>query len=262
MDLDLTDRVYLVTGGSRGIGRAVAEALAAEGARVAICGRGEEACRATAGELGAGVTGYGADVAGEGEAERLVERVVDEHGRLDGLVNNAGRFGGGPLETLQSAPVHEGVATKVTGALGLVQAALPALRAGDRPAVVNVSGISAQRITPGAAVTALANAGVVALTSYLAHELLTDGIRVNCVIPGYTLTGVWEERAAALGAAEGLTDQAAQAAILERQGMGHARWGTPAEVAANVVWLLSAPAGFVNGISIRVDGGQLPVVDY
>ena len=260
MDLDLQDRAYLVTGGSRGIGLAIARALVAEGARVAICGRDADACADAAAQLGGGVVGLAGDVSTPAGAAGVVEQAVAALGRLDGVVNNAGSFGGGPLAALPRETLESGLATKVSGPLQLVQAALESLRASDRPAVVNISGISAQKITPGAAMTAVSNTGVVALSAYLAHELLPDGIRVNAVIPGYTSTGVWETRAEALASAEGLSLEEAQQAILARQGMGHARWGRPEEIASVVVWLLSGAASFVNGVSLRVDGGQLPVV--
>jgi 3-oxoacyl-[acyl-carrier protein] reductase len=102
---------------------------------------------------------------------------------------------------------------------------------------------------------------VVTLTAYLAHELQPDGIRVNCVIPGYTRTGAWQQRAEAMAAADGISVDEALQVILEGQGMGHARWGRPEEIAAAVVWLLSDAASFVNGVALRVDGGQLPLVD-
>lgn len=261
MDLDLQDRVYLVTGGSRGIGHAVSSALAREGAHVVVCARDAEAAQQAAGAAGDTVTSACADVTDADSVRALVDTIGERHGRLDGIVNNAGRFGGGPLEGLAREGLDAGLATKVTGPLALTQAALGLLRAGDRSAIVNVSGLTALRIIPGAAVTAISNTSVIALTSYLAHELLGDGIRVNCVVPGYTLTGVWEERAAAIASAEGLTQEQARDAILERLGMAHARWGTPEEIAAPIVWLLSGAASFVNGISMRVDGGQLPTVD-
>jgi NAD(P)-dependent dehydrogenase (short-subunit alcohol dehydrogenase family) len=261
MDLDLQDRVYLVTGGSRGIGHAVASALSQEGAHVVVCARDEAAAQEAARVAGATVTSACADVTDAGSVRALVETIGERHGRLDGIVHNAGRFGGGPLEGLPREGLDDGLATKVSGPLGLTQAALGLLRAGDRSAIVSVSGVTAQRIVPGAAVTAIANAGVIALTSYFAHELLPDGIRANCVIPGYTLTGVWEQRAAAIADAEGLSQDEARDAILQRMGMGHARWGRPEEIAAPIVWLLSAASSFVNGISMRVDGGQLPTVD-
>jgi NAD(P)-dependent dehydrogenase (short-subunit alcohol dehydrogenase family) len=261
MDLDLRGRAYVVTGGTRGIGRAVAELLVAEEASVAICGRDAAACGEVAAALGPRAHGIDADVSNGDASARLVEQALARFGRLDGIVNNAGRFGGGPLEALPRELLEDGLATKVVGPIALVQAALPALRESDRPAVVNLSGVTAQNVTPGAAVTAISNAGVVALTSYLARELQPDAIRVNCVIPGYTSTEVWNDRAAALAEREGIDDEAARAAILARQNMGHARWGRPEEIATAIVWLLSGAASFVNGIALRVDGGQLAAVD-
>jgi NAD(P)-dependent dehydrogenase (short-subunit alcohol dehydrogenase family) len=262
MELDLADRVVLVTGGSRGIGRAVAEALLAEGARVAICSRDETACLGAARELGAAVEGFAADVGDDAAVRALVAHVVERFGRLDAVVNNAGRFGGGPVLELSDEALHEGLDTKVAGALRVVRHARPHLRASDRPAVVNVSGITAEKVIPGAAVTAMGNAALLTLTAYLAHELRADGVRVNGVVPGYTLTGVWAERAQALADAEGLSFEEAKQAILDRQGMGHAQWGTAEEIADVIVLLLSRATRFVNGTVLRADGGQLPAVDY
>jgi NAD(P)-dependent dehydrogenase (short-subunit alcohol dehydrogenase family) len=178
------------------------------------------------------------------------------------VVNNAGRFGGGPVLDLSDAALREGLDTKVAAALRVVRHALPHLRAGDRAAVVNVSGITAEMIIPGAGVTAMGNAGLLTLTAYLAHELAADGVRVNAIVPGYTLTGVWRERARALAGEEGLGLEQAEHAILERRGIAHARWGTAEEIADVVVFLLSRAARFVNGTVLRADGGQSPAVDY
>ena len=257
MDLNLLERVILVTGGGRGIGRAIAKACAQEGARVVVVGRGAEACRETVAEMEPGRGDWiTCDISDPAQVRAMVEEVVARHGRLDGVVNNAGRFGGGPIADLTPEALREGVDTKVVGALAVVQAALPALRQSDQARVVNIGGVSAQRVTAGAAVTAIANSGMNTLTAYLARELGPDGINVNCVIPGYILTPPWEARAKALAEAEGLTPDEAQTAILQRQDMGHSRWGQDDEIAWPVVFLLSAQARFINGAAFRVDGGQ------
>jgi NAD(P)-dependent dehydrogenase (short-subunit alcohol dehydrogenase family) len=257
LDLNLVERVILVTGGGRGIGRAIARACVEEGARVVVVGRGAEACRETVDLLEPGRADWiTCDVSDPAQVRAMVQEAVARHGRLDGVVNNAGRFGGGPIAELTAEALREGVDTKVAGALAVVQAALPALRQSDQGRVVNIGGVSAQRVTPGAAVTAIANSGMNTLTAYLARELASDGVNVNCVIPGYTLTPPWVARAQALADREGLTLEAAKAAILERQDMGHSRWGQDQEIAWPVVFLLSAQARFINGAAFRVDGGQ------
>jgi NAD(P)-dependent dehydrogenase (short-subunit alcohol dehydrogenase family) len=259
MDLGLSGRVVLVTGANRGIGRAIARAAAAEGASVVVLGRDADACRDTVAELGNDRSSWVVcDVAQSGpeHVQAMIDEVLARYGRLDAVVNNAGRFGGGPIASLTPEALREGVDTKVVGALAVVQAGLPALRRSDQARVLNVSGVSAQRVTPGAAVTAIANSGMITLTAYLARELIADGVNVNCIIPGYTITGPWIARAQALADAEGLTLEQAQAEILKRQDMGHARWGTDAEIAEPAVFLLSAQARFINGAAFRVDGGQ------
>ena len=260
MELDLRDRVVLVTGGSRGIGRAVAQALVAEGAHVAICSRDAATCLEAADELGA--HGFAADVAEDAAVSAVVAHVIERFGRLDAVVNNAGRFGGGPVIELGDDALDEGLDTKVAGALRVVRHARPHLSTSDRASVVNVSGVTAEMVIPGAAVTAMGNAGLLTLTAYLAHELRADGVRVNAVVPGYTLTGVWADRARALAEAEGLDLEQAKQAILDRRGLGHARWATAEEIADVIVFLLSRAARFVNGTALRVDGGQSPAVDY
>ena len=257
MDLNLNGRVILVTGANRGIGRAIARAVTAEGATAVILGRNAETCRDTVRELGPERSSWvTCDVSDPDQAHDMIDEVVQRHGRLDGVVNNAGRFGGGPIASLTPAALREGLDTKVVGALAVVQAALPALRRSDQARVLNVSGVSAQRVTPGAAVTAMANSGMIALTAYLARELIDDGVNVNCIIPGYTLTDPWIARAQVLADAEGMTLEKAQREILKRQDMGHSRWGLDVEIAEPAAFLLSAQARFINGASFRVDGGQ------
>lgn len=256
MDLGLQGRVVLVTGSNRGIGRAIARSAAAEGAIVALCGRDEALGMQAVAELGEDrAAWFTADVTDAAQVAALTDAVVARLGRLDAVVNNAGRFGGGPAIELTADGIHEGIDTKVAGAVGLVRAALPALRRSDQARVVNIAGISGQRVTPGAAVTAIANAGMATVSGYLAQELAPDGVTVNCVIPGYVLSEVWRSRAAALAEAEGLTEEEGLQAVLDLQGL-QGRWGDPAEIADVVVFLLSAQARFVSGAAFRVDGAQ------
>ena len=262
MDLGLSGRVVLVTGGSRGIGKAVAELLVGEGASVAICARHADASARAADELGARALGLRADVTDDRSVAELLGAVIERFGRLDAVVNNAGRFGGGPVAELSDAALFEGIDTKTAGMLRVVRHALPHVRESDQARVVNVSGLTALKTTPAAAMTALGNAGVVTLTSYLAHELIADEVLVNAVIPGFTRTGVWEKRAAVRAKSEGTSLDEALEAMLAANGMAHARWGRPAEIARVIVFLLSSAASFVNGVAVRVDGGQFAAVDY
>jgi NAD(P)-dependent dehydrogenase (short-subunit alcohol dehydrogenase family) len=261
VDLGLGERVVLITGGRRGIGFAIAQSLLEEGARVAICGRDEAAGVEAAERLGSGAGAFTADVRRDDDVRHLVAAVVERFGRLDAVVNNAGRFGGGPVAELSDERLEEGTDTKIAGALRVVRHALPHLRRSDQPRIVNISGISAESVIPGAAVTAVGNSGLLALTAYLADELIDEGITVNAVVPGYILTEVWRERAEAFAAAESLPLDEALQAILDRQRM-RGRWGTAREVGEVVAFLLSRQAGFVSGATLRVDGGQFAAVTY
>ena len=258
MDLNLDGRVVLVTGATRGIGREIARSAAREGAVVVVLSRNGGDCEAMAGALGPGRSSWvQCDVGKEDEVKRAMAEILDRHGRLDAIVNNAGRrLSGAPLIDIPFAMIREGFDTKVIGALGLIQAALPALRQSDQPRIVNISGVTAQRIMPGTGATSLANSAMISLTAYLARELSADKINVNCIIPGYVLTGPWRERVEALATEEGLDFDTAAQEILKRGDMGHSRWGADYEIADVVVFLLSRQAAFVNGASFRVDGGQ------
>lgn len=261
MDLGLTGRVALVTGGSRGLGYATARSLRAEGAEVVICGRDEKACRTAAAELGADAEV--ADVAVESDTAALIDRILDRHGRLDVLINNAGRFTGGPLNATPEKAWREGFDVKALGVVHTTTYARDALIASGQGRVVNISGITSELVVPNVAVTALANSAVTTLTAYLAQDLRPYGVTVNCVVPGYTLSEVWQDRITAYAENHGIDEESAKTAILQERGMGpDARWGTPAELAAIVTFLSSAPASYLSGATIRADGAQLPTVSH
>ena len=261
MDLGLEGRVALVTGGSRGIGYATAKALRAEGAEVVICGRDELVLRTAAEELG--VHPEVADVGVEESVAGMIERITNRYGRLDVLINNAGRFTGGPLLDIPADAWHEGFDIKCLGVVHTTRYAREALIASGQGRVVNISGVTAELVVPGVAVTALANSAMITLSAYLAQELRAHGVTVNCVVPGYTLSEVWQQRVDAYAAEHGLDDASAKAALTAERGMGpDARWGTVDELAAVITFLASGPASYLSGTTIRSDAAQLPVVSH
>ena len=262
MDLGLEGRVAVVTGGNRGIGYAVAERLIEQGAKVAICGRSHEEGKEAAEKLGPSAVWFTADITDDAAVRELVDGAVERFGGLDVLVNNAGRFTGGPLHEIEDERFARGLDTKVIGAIRTSRHARRALIESDQGRIVNISGITAVKVMPGVAITALTNSAMITLTSYLAQDLRPYGVCVNCLVPGYTRTEVWQERIDMFAEERDLGTEEAMARILAQQGMGEARWGEPEEVASVVAFMASRHASFVSGATLRVDGAQLPVVTH
>jgi NAD(P)-dependent dehydrogenase (short-subunit alcohol dehydrogenase family) len=194
MDLQLAGKTALVTGGSRGIGRAVARCLAAEGANVAICSRQADAvtetARALAGETGARVIGVPADTGHREQITAMVERVTAELGPVDILVNNAataaGRAAPPKLPDISRDALITEIDVKVLGYLFTAQAVAPGMRERGWGRIVNIAGLAAR--TTGSTIGSIRNAAVAVLTKNLADELGPHGIAVTCVHPGLTRT--------------------------------------------------------------------------
>ena len=242
----LTGKVALVTGGSRGIGAAIAKELADQGADVAISyGASADKAEAVAKELqGKGVRAgaYKADQANAEAVEGLVHRVAKEFGRLDILVNNAGVFAGGAINdpTADRAALEREFAVNVGGVVAAVRAAIPFLGEGGR--IITIGSIAGDE-TPwaGAADYSATKAAVAAYTRGWARDLGPKGITVNNVQPGPIDT-----------------DMAPKDGPLEellRTGTALGRYGKPEEVAAAVAFLASPAAGYITGTSLNVDGG-------
>lgn len=257
MNLGLAGKVALITGGSSGIGQAIAAAFLAEGARVVICGRDAARLAAAAAALReAGpeaVLEVVADVGVPGDVARLVGATVERFDRLDVVVSNAGTHLRGTLEEVGVERVEQHLRTKVLGPWELARCAAPHLR--RRPGGRFILVIGQAGKVPGADViaSALTNAAQHAFAKSLADHLGRDGVLVNVVCPSRIATPLTETLA--------LVGEPLLGRSLEQQlsGWGRqvplGRWGTPEDIASAVVFLASEQASFVCGTSIDVDGG-------
>jgi NAD(P)-dependent dehydrogenase (short-subunit alcohol dehydrogenase family) len=259
MDLGLSGRVVLVTGGTDGLGLAAAERLAEEGARVAVCGRDPERCASAEAALrGAGegeALAVAADVTQPADVQRFVEAAVERWGRIDGLLNNAGTAAAGAFEQGDDAQWQADFEQKVLGAVRPIRLALPHLRAAGDGAIVNVLNIGAKAPQAGTLPTTASRAAGLAITQALSKELGADGIRVNAILVGVMATRLWRRRAAQTGVAL----DALHARLVEANDVALGRMGEPRELADLAAFLLSARASYVTGAAVNLDGGASPV---
>jgi 3-oxoacyl-[acyl-carrier protein] reductase len=251
VDLGLRDKVALVTGGSRGIGRTAALRLAQEGCGVAICGRTAETLEQTAAELrglGGQVHTVAADVTAPGEVERFVDESAAALGGVDLLVANVGGSAGGAL--LESTP-EDWLRTfelNLFHAVRAIRAAVPHMRERGGGSAVTIASISGWKPAPRTQYGA-AKASEIFLAGGLAWELAPYGIRVNTVSPGSIMFpgGGWERTR---------EQQAERFGAFEQREFPCGRLGTPEEVADVVTFVLSPRASWINGANIPVDGAQ------
>jgi 3-oxoacyl-[acyl-carrier protein] reductase len=264
MELGLRDRACIVTGGSRGVGLRVARGLRAEGARVLLVGRGEEALGAAAAELdepGDAVAWLALDITAPDAGELAAEACLERFGRLDVLVNNAGGNDVRSLEELTDAEWQAQLDVHVMAPMRLMRAAIPHMVSGGWGRVVNVSSSSGKRPGRRNVAYSVSKAAELSLSRAYADHYARHGVLVNAVTPGPVASELWlapgglvDQTIAAQG---GTRDQVLEAAAA---GLPRGRLAAPEEIAAVIVFLCSEAAGFVAGAAWSVDGGAVPVI--
>lgn len=261
MELGLKGRAALVTGASKGIGKAIAWALAEEGVQLALLGRTAAVLEAAASEIraatGVAVLALPTDIRDAAAVRAAVEQARAAFGQLHVLVNNAG----GPIKrperqiTWHDSERRDDVDTKALGMLRVTQAMIPHMPTDGTGRIVNISGIAGSSVLTSALTHGLNNAAMNHVTSYLAADLAAARITVNAVIPGLIATE-WREGWAQNAAAQA---KLAKPEFLDRTcrewGIVAGRWGTMREVADAVVFLASDRAAYINGARLAVDGG-------
>lgn len=251
----LAGRHAIVTGGARGIGRAIAESLARHGAAVTLLGRDRVSLTETAVALGSGVAADVADVTDADAVRAAFARAVERAGPVTILINNAGQAQSAPLHRTDEQMWQRLMAVNLTGTYHCIHTALPGMLAAGQGRIVNVASSAGQVGYPYVAAYCAAKHGVIGLTRSLALETATKGITVNAVCPGYTDTDIVRETIANIRAKTGRTEAEALAALVEHNPQG--RLVRPEEVANAVLWLCLPGSESITGQSIAVSGGEV-----
>ena len=244
--IDLTGKAALVTGGSRGIGKAIGLRLARQGADVAFSFRGNaEAAKATVDEIesiGTKALAIQGDVKDPASAETVVKAALDAFGKIDILVNNAGVTRDDLIMRMSEDAWREVLETNLFGAFWMTKAVTRPMLKARAGRIVNITSVSGQAGQMGQANYSSAKAGLIGLTKATARELASRGITVNAVAPGFVLTELTKDLPEAL-----------QAELIARTPLG--RFGTVEEIADTVAFLVSDEARYITGQVLAVDGG-------
>jgi 3-oxoacyl-[acyl-carrier protein] reductase len=244
MRIDLAGRTALVTGGTRGIGREIARTLLDCGAKVAVVGRDAARAEATAGELGDGVRGFGADLADTAQAQKMVESVESSFGAVDILVNNAGLTRDNILVRLKDEDWNAVIDANLRGAFVTIRAAARGMMKRRWGRIINITSVVGLIGNKGQANYAASKAGLIGLTKSVAKELASRNVLANAIAPGFIETDMTAKLPAEARGA--LTAQIP----LERL-------GAPSDVASMVAFLASEHASYITGQLFVVDGGMV-----
>jgi 3-oxoacyl-[acyl-carrier protein] reductase len=256
LDLGLTDRIALITGGSDGLGRATAHRLAAEGCKVVICARRadhlEAAAAAIRDDTGGEVLAHAADVADAAAIEGLVDATVERFGGIDILVNNAGASAAAALEDLDDDAWQTDFNLKLMAAVRLCRRIVPILRQRGGGSIVNATIVGGKAPAANTLPTSVSRAAGINLTKSLANTYATDNIRINTICIGLIKSAQWERRAGDTPMEEFYTEMG--------QGIPLGRLGEAEDYADLVAFLVSDRATYITGTAVNLDGGMCAVV--
>ncbi len=259
MDLTLNGRVAAVAAASKGLGRAVAHELAAEGAQVAVCSRSLERITRAAHEIqeatGGEVLPVACDVSTQPGCAFFIDRARQHFGRLDILVTNAGGPPSGPADSFTDEQWEQAIHLNLLSTIRMVYAALPHLRQSDQGRVIAITSMSAKQPLENLVLSNTTRAGVLGFMKSLANELGHTGVTFNAVLPGWTRTERVEALVASLAQTRHSTPEAVAASI--NTTIPARRMGEVGEFAAAVAFLASGRASFINGVALQVDGGRV-----
>lgn len=257
MDLGLRDKVAVVTASSRGLGRAVAHALAAEGARLALCSRDADAIRETAeiirNNYGVDVFAAPCDVGDASAVEAFAGQALGRFGEVHVLFANAGGPPPGTAQDFAPDDFRKALELNLLSTIGLVQAFLPAMKRGGWGRIIASTSITVKQPAPNLALSNVSRVGVVAYMKTLAGELAPYNITCNTVAPGYIMTDRVESLITGMSEKSGMSYDDARSAITA--GIPAGRIGSPDEFGALVAFLASERAAYITGETILIDGG-------
>jgi 3-oxoacyl-[acyl-carrier protein] reductase len=259
VELGIRGRVAVIAAGSKGLGKAVAEELAAEGALLVLCARGEEALRTTADGIrkrfGAKVYTTQADVGKAGEPERVVLEGQAQFGKVDILLTNSGGPPAGPFESHGAEAWENAYRLVLASVVEFCRAALPGMKERGWGRILNVTSIAAKQPVDNLMLSNSIRAGVIGFARTLANEVAPFGVTVNNLIPGFTRTDRMVELAEVSAKKEGISVEEADRRFTSQIPMG--RMAEPREFAALAAFLASERASYITGQSIAVDGGWI-----
>lgn len=257
MDLGLRKKAALVAASSQGLGRAVALELAREGASLVLCARGsaalEQTCSSIRSETGVEVTGIVGDLTLPEDVERIVQLGIQRFGRIDILVTNVGGPPAGRFEALTREQWDEAHRLLLTSVLDLTRLVLPGMRERGWGRILNITSIASKQPVENLMLSNSLRAAVTGFAKSLANEVAADGVTVNNILPGYTLTDRLDDLIGFLAEKEGLSPDEVRNRWESEIPMR--RLGDPKEFAALAAFLVSERASYITGSSIAVDGG-------